>query len=98
MKNLMHHILFYKVVDDYLNRRAEYRTKHLELARNAFERGDLILGGALADPVDSVVIVFKSAEAAEAFAKQDPYVENGLVTSWRVRKWVTVVGEGSSPP
>ena len=98
MKNLMHYILFYKIVDDYLNRRAEFRAKHLELARNAFERGDLLLGGALADPVDSVVIVFKSAEAAEAFAKQDPYVEKGLVTFWRVRKWVTVVGEGSSPP
>jgi len=28
-----------------------------------------------------------------AFAKADPYVKNGLVKSWRVRKWATVIGE-----
>ncbi len=94
----MHYILFYEVVDDYVNKRAKFRAEHLELARKAFERGDLVLGGALADPADNVVIVFKSSDAAEAFATSDPYVLNGLVTSWRVRKWVTVVGEGSSPP
>jgi hypothetical protein len=28
----------------------------------------------------------------------DPYVANGLVIRWRVRKWTTVVGEGASKP
>jgi len=36
------------------------------------------------------------AGAAEAFARADPYVRNGLVTAWRVREWVTVVGEGAA--
>ena len=96
----MHCILFYDIVDDYVERRAPFRGEHLALAKQAYERGDLVMGGALADPVDGVVIVFRgpSTEAAEAFAKADPYVKNGLVKSWRVRKWTTVIGEGTSAP
>ena len=58
-------------------------------------RGELVLGGALADPVDGAVILFKddSPAAAEAFVAADPYVQNGLVTRWRVRPWTTVVGD-----
>jgi uncharacterized protein YciI len=91
----MHYILFYDVVDDYVERRAQFREAHLKHAQAAVERGELVLGGALADPVDMAVILFRgeSAEVAEAFAKSDPYVLNGLVKSWRVRKWTTVVGE-----
>lgn len=94
----MHCILFYDIVENYVERRAPFRSEHLALAKQAYERGDLVMGGALADPVDGVVIVFRgpSTEAAEAFAKADPYVKNGLVKSWRVRKWTTVIGEGIS--
>jgi uncharacterized protein YciI len=94
----MHVILFYDIGDDYLERRGPFRAEHLALARQAFERGELVLGGALAEPVDGVVLVFRgpSTDAAEAFVKADPYVKNGVVKSWRVRKWTTVVGEGSS--
>lgn len=89
----MHYILFYDVVDDYVERRARFREAHLKLAREAHERGDLVLAGALAEPVDGAVLVFRGAESAEAFAKADPYVINGLVKDWRVRKWTTVIGE-----
>jgi uncharacterized protein len=94
----MHFILFYDVVNDYVERRAAFRDAHLKYARQAHERGELVLAGALADPVDGAVLVFRgpSPEPAEAFAKADPYVTNGLVKAWRVRKWVTVVGDGAS--
>jgi len=94
----MHYILFYDVVDDYVEKRAQFREAHLKLAREAYERGEMILAGALADPADGAVLVFRgeSPEAAEAFAKADPYVKNGLVKVWRVRKWATVIGEGCS--
>jgi len=90
----MHTILFYDVVDDYVEKRAAYRGLHLELARQAHARGELLLAGALAEPADGAVLVFRgdSPDAAVAFAKADPYVKNGLVTAWRVRKWTTVVG------
>jgi uncharacterized protein YciI len=96
----MHYLLFYEIGDDYLARRAEFRNAHLELAWKASERGELILGGALANPVDGVVVVFKgdSPEVAESFARVDPYVTNGIVKRWRVREWTTVVGEDAAMP
>jgi uncharacterized protein YciI len=39
-----------------------------------------------------------SPAAAEAFAKADPYVTNGLVTKWRVREWSTVIGTDAQVP
>ena len=95
-----HFILFYEVGPEYLARRAEHRNAHLEKAWAAHERGELVLGGALNGPVDGAVLLFKgeSPQAAEAFAKTDPYVLNGLVRSWRVQEWSTVVGEMAASP
>ena len=86
------HLLLYDVVDDYVERRQPFRAEHLSAAQAAHAAGDLVLAGALADPPDGAVIVFRSAEAAEAFAAADPYVREGIVTSWRVRAWTVVVG------
>jgi uncharacterized protein YciI len=59
-----------------------------------------VLAGALADPVDGAVLLFRaeSDEVVRRFAQADPYVKSGLVTSWRVREWTTVVGEGACQP
>ncbi len=94
----MHYLLCYDVVDDFVAKRAPFRAAHLDLARQTYERGELILAGALADPVDGAVLLFRGSapQAAERFAKADPYVTNGLVTRWRVRTWATVVGEGEA--
>ncbi|AOK41010.1 YciI-like protein [Burkholderia vietnamiensis] len=90
----MHYQLIYELVDDYLSRREQYRAAHLALARAATERGELVLAGALQDPADQAVLVFESDSpaVAESFARADPYVQNGLVKSWRVRPWRVVVG------
>ena len=94
----MHFLLEYDVVETYLERRATYRAEHLALARSAVARGELVLGGALAEPVDRAVLLFQgpSPAAAQAFAAADPYVQNGLVARWRVRPWTTVVGADAS--
>ena len=92
----MHYLLFYEVVDDYLERRGAFRAEHLALAQAAHQRGELLLAGALAEPADGAVLLFHALEPAEAFAKSDPYVKNGLIKTWRVRKWNTVVGDGLS--
>ena len=91
----MHYLLFYDVVDDYVERRAALRAEHLDHARRAHARGELVLAGALADPVDGAVLLFRgdSPGVAEAFAAADPYVRHGLVRAWRVRTWATVVGD-----
>jgi uncharacterized protein YciI len=94
----MHHILFYDVADDYVERRAPFRSAHLKQAREAFECGEIVLAGALADPVDGAVLVFRDAAAAERFAATDPYVLTGAVKSWRIRNWNTVLGDGALAP
>jgi uncharacterized protein YciI len=83
----------YDVVDDYLERRPPLRDEHLALARAAQERGELYLAGALADPADGAVLVFRTEDPAvvEDFVRRDPYVRQGLVTAWRIRPWTVVI-------
>lgn len=90
----MHYLLFYDYVENAVARRAPFREAHLTLARDAFARGELLLGGAYADPVDGAVLVFRADSPAvvEAFVAADPYVASGLVTRWRIRPWTVAVG------
>lgn len=96
----MHFLLFYETSPDYLERRAQFRPDHLAYAWKAVERGELLLAGALAEPVDGAVLLFQgeSSRVAEAFAENDPYVRAGLVTGWKVRPWTTVVGQNAATP
>ena len=90
----MYYLLIYKTVDNYIERRKPFREEHLVLAQSAYDNGTLVMAGALADPADGAVLVFKgeSVEVAEEFAKNDPYVKNGLITEWSVRPWTVVIG------
>ena len=94
----MHYLLIYDVAPDYLERRVALRGDHLTHARAAHQRGELVLGGALANPADQAILLFSgdSPAAAEAFAREDPYVKNGLVLKWRVREWTTVIGDDAA--
>lgn len=96
----MHYLLSYDLTADYLERRGQFRNAHLQLAWDAQQRGELVLAGTLADPVDTALLVFQGAspEVAERFAAADPYVTEGLVTAYRVRLWNTVVGDAASSP
>ncbi len=96
----MQFLLFYDYAADYLQRRAEFRNAHLELAWASQARGEMILGGALDDPLDAAVMLFQceSPEVIAAFVNADPYVRNGLVTQWRIRRWHTVVGDQAVQP
>lgn len=95
-----HYLLFYTLAPDYLEKRGQFRAEHLALAWTACDRGELVLAGALTDPVDEAVFLFKgrSPEVAERFVEADPYVANGLVVEWRVRPWMTVIGESAATP
>jgi len=96
----MHFLLFYDYIPDVLERRANFRGAHLKHAWAAQQRGELMLAGALADPVDGGVLWFSapSKDVVERFAADDPYVKGGLVTKWTVRAWTTVVGDAASNP
>jgi uncharacterized protein YciI len=90
----MYSLLQYDYVPDILERRAPFREAHLTLAREAHERGALLMAGALTEPVDGAMFVFTTGDraVAEDFAARDPYVREGLVTAWRIRLWNVVIG------
>ncbi len=90
----MYYLLVYDVVDGYVERRADYRQAHLKQAAEAIERGELLLAGAFADPVDGAALVFKAEgeSVVTHFAETDPYVKAGLVKAWKVRAWTVVAG------
>src|SRR5512133_137460 len=96
----MHFLLIYEVGPEYVERRAEFRNEHLALACEAHLRGELLLAGAVADPVETVILLFQGAtpSAAQRFAAADPYVLHGLVHRWRVRPWITIVGADAATP
>ncbi len=88
-------VLFYDYVEGIVEKRAPFRSDHLALATSYHERGELLMAGAFADPVDGAAFIFTVEDAAriEAFVAADPYVANGLVSAWRIRPWTVVIGE-----
>ena len=90
----MYCLLLYDYVENIVERRAPYREAHLAMVRDYVDRGELVLGGAFADPADGAAIVFKLEDKTkvEEFVRKDPYVVNGLVSGWRIREWTVVVG------
>ncbi len=97
---MAYYALFYDVVEDFVARRTMYRGEHLELVRAAHQRGELLLAGALAEPADRALLIFRVADkrTVEDFAKSDPYVTSGLVTRWEVRPWTVVAGGEEDAP
>jgi uncharacterized protein len=89
-----YYALLYELVDDMVTRRVPFREEHLRLARESRQRGELVLAGALTEPVDRALLVFHVDDKSkvEAFARKDPYVVNGLAKKWEVRPWNVVVG------
>ena len=89
---MSYYILTYETITTYLEKRAQYREEHLNLANKYVDLGQLIMGGALENPADKAVLVFKcDEETVKKFVANDPYVKNGLVNHWHIRKWNVVV-------
>jgi uncharacterized protein YciI len=93
-----YYALIYDLVADHAARRGPFREEHLGLLHEAHRRGDLVMAGAFSDPMDRGLLIFRVRDRAvvENFARKDPYVVNGLVPRWEVRKWTVVVGNDPS--
>jgi uncharacterized protein len=87
------HLLLYDYVPDVLERRAPHREAHLALLRRWQEDGRLVMAGAVGEPPHGAVVVLRVAGAEEAreLVDADPYVDAGLVVSWRVEPWTIAV-------
>ena len=87
-------LIYSEVVPDFFTRRGAYREEHLRLARESQARGELLFAGGLGDPPDGSLLIFRaaSAQTVEDFARQDPYVANGLIKRREIRPWTVAVG------
>jgi uncharacterized protein len=94
-----YYALLYQAGNNFVERRTPYREEHLQMARDAYARGELVMAGALGDPIDRALLVFRgeSPEVAQTFAQHDPYVLSGLVQHWEVCPWKVVVGGDEAP-
>jgi uncharacterized protein len=90
--------LVYDLAADYLARRGALRAEHLDLARAAHDRGELLLAGAFSEPADQALLVWDTDDESVvgAFVESDPYVSNGLVIAWRIRQWNVAVGNDAA--
>ncbi|MDQ0261464.1 YciI-like protein [Sinomonas atrocyanea] len=97
----MHAVLEYTYADNYLESREQHRADHLRAGWESAERGELLLGGAVGEPPFKGLLIFtgeNALDAAKAFASADPYVINGVVTSWTASPWTTVIGDEAATP
>jgi len=60
--------------------------RHKALVDEFVARGEVIGIGPFTDRGN--MAIFRTREAAEAFAKQDPFMLEGLVKSYTVREWL----------
>lgn len=90
MSESRHHLLHYEYVEGMAERRTPHREAHLAHIRAAREAGQVVQSGPLGDPPDGGAIVFRDTEPAdiERFVHADPYMQAGLITSWRIRSWL----------
>ena len=86
--------LFYDVVENFVEKRMPYREPHLNMVKEAHDRGHVVMAGALGDPPERALILFRVEDASvvENFARTDPYVTQGVVSHWEVKPWNVVVG------
>ena len=87
-------LLTLEYVEDMVEKRGPHREEHLAGARKGFDEGKIVMAGALMDPVDAGVFVFKNCEReeVEAFVEADAYYKAGLIPGYSIRPWMVVVG------
>ncbi len=89
------HILHYEYTDNVIEKRAPHRSAHLAYISTFQKKGSLVLGGAVGVPPTSGLLIFRSLSVDEIkrVAENDPYVKNGVVTSFEVKPYIAVVGD-----
>jgi len=79
------HVLFYESADDITAKAPRYFSSHRARWKEFQARGDLLMIFPFAKPEEGAMAIFASGEAAEEFARGDPFVLNGVVRNWYIR-------------
>jgi uncharacterized protein YciI len=82
------YVLLYESGDDVLARAPAHFPAHGARLDEFHERGTLLAVGTFGNPQEEgSMAIFATREAAEEFAREDPFVLHGVVRSWQVREW-----------
>ncbi|MGA7248789.1 MAG: YciI family protein [Candidatus Cybelea sp.] len=87
----MKYVLFYQSSPDVATLSPLHGATHRAWWKEYLSNGTLLMIGPFANPHEGAMGIFTTREAAEEFARGDPFVVNGVVESWVVREWREVV-------
>lgn len=87
-----HHLVLYVYADDIAQRRGPYREEHLRRIQVEKDAGRIVMAGAIGDPINGGAMAWTGAspDEIEAFVEGDPYLEAGLIVSYRIEPWTLV--------
>ncbi len=87
------YVLFYESADDVASKAPAHFPAHLARWKEFQGQGTLLMIGTFANAQEEgSMAIFTTREAAEAFARSDPFVLNGVVRRWSVREWNEAIG------
>jgi len=82
------YVLLYTSADDVLANAPAHFPAHRARLDEFHARGVLLAVGTFGNPQDEGSMgIFTSRDAAEEFARDDPFVVGGVVSAWEVREW-----------
>jgi uncharacterized protein YciI len=82
------YVLFNTSADDVLSKAPAHFPAHRARLEDFHARGTLLAVGTFGNPQDEGSMgIFTTREAAEEFAREDPFVLGGVVSAWEVREW-----------
>jgi uncharacterized protein YciI len=61
--------------------------RHKVFAEEFINKGDVVGMGPFIDPEGGNMALFRSREAAEAFAASDPFFLEGLIKEYKIKEW-----------
>lgn len=93
-RSVMKYVLLYESTDDIAAKAPLHFPAHRAHAEDFHARGTLLMTGAFANPQEGAMAIFTTHDAAEDFARDDPFVLNGVVRAWHIRAWNEVLARG----
>jgi uncharacterized protein YciI len=85
------YVLVYESADDVAQTAPVHFAAHRARWSEFQANGTLLLIGPYSDQ-SGALAVFTTREAAEEFARSDPFVLHGVVRDWSVKEWVEALG------
>ena len=87
----MKYVLYYESAPDVLDNAPIYGAAHRAHWNDFLKDGTLLMIGPFSDPRLGAMGIFTTRDAAERFARDDPFVLNGVVSQWFVREWAEAI-------